>query len=582
MEASRFIRSAESATTPVQAIGLLEEAHRTLELIIEVHPSSDMAVKLATGQGIGTVSLAGVQAAIKAATEQCWTSLSLLCVAHLTFEAEMSKDENVSGYGRTEALVAIATAQGQAGQFSAAFETVALIERAAALTDNRRRADYHAAASRTEALLAIAAAQRQAGQDDDAQLLIGKILADAAATDTSIRAAVLGRVASAQAEAGQFDAAIKTAVSLEDAAERTAVLLGVAAIQNKAGNSEVAQTTTHRAAEAARAIQDPSERAQALNNIAAAYVDMEDMERARATIARAVTALQSEGETSRGSVLTAIATTQTKVGHVEAAQQTLAAAFEAALATEDIKWRLGQFFDISAAQAKAGSAEGARATIDNVIEHAKLAKDHTSLWGYLSSAVHLNDTPIPIAPDQVAEIVESVTSLALQDAPGKEDLFYNLGQFLGEIGAASHVMEILKSLDGWRQEGVLGNLVSGQVKAAQFAEAIETARLTEDLEKRFYSLEKIALAQVKAGQVEAARATIGLATEAVRSSWGDPTYRLTVLAEAQLEAGLAGDAKDSLRAALRAAKSRSQWGNPTSDLQSILEVLSEMHDAALL
>ena len=76
----------------------------------------------------------------------------------------MSKDENVSGYGRTEALVAIATAQGQAGQFSAAFETVALIERAAALTDNRRRADYHAAASRTEALLAIAAAQRQAAK----------------------------------------------------------------------------------------------------------------------------------------------------------------------------------------------------------------------------------------------------------------------------------------------------------------------------------------------------------------------------------------------------------------------------------
>ena len=173
VEASRLIRSAESAPTPEQAISLLEKAHRKLVLITEVHPSSDLAVRLATGQGIGTVSLAGVQAAIKAATEKCWTLLSLLCVARLTFEAAMSEDKtsdnNALSYQRIESLAAIATAQGQAGQFSVAVETVALMDSAAALGDDRRAADYHAAYSRAEALVAIAAAQRQANQADEAQ-----------------------------------------------------------------------------------------------------------------------------------------------------------------------------------------------------------------------------------------------------------------------------------------------------------------------------------------------------------------------------------------------------------------------------
>ena len=257
-----------------------------------------------------------------------------------------------------------------------------------------------------------------------------------------------------------------------------------------------------------------------------------------------------------------------------------------AQATEDIGDRLGQFFDISVAQAKAGSAEGARATIDTAIEHAKLAKDHASLWRSSAMDVGLftlfRDTPIPIATDQVAEIVESVKSLALQDAQGRGDLFHHLGQFLGEIGAANHAMEVSKSLGRWRQDEVLEHLVSGQVRAAQFAEAIETARLIEDPESRLYRLTEIASAQAKAGHAEAARATLGLATEVVRSSREVSAYGLTVLAEAQVEAGLARDAKDSLRAALRAAKSKSQWGDPTSDLQSILEVLSEMHDASLL
>ena len=78
-------------------------------------------------------------------------------------------------------------------------------------------------------------------------------------------------------------------MSIEEAIPRTAALRGIAEVQHKAGNGEAARTTAHRAAEAARAIQDPSERVWELIYIATAYVDMGDMERARTTIDRTVT-----------------------------------------------------------------------------------------------------------------------------------------------------------------------------------------------------------------------------------------------------------------------------------------------------
>ena len=125
VEASRLIMSAENAPAPEQAIRLLEAAHRQLVLIIEAHPSSDLAVKLATGQGVGTVSLAGVQAAIKAATEQCWTTLSLPCVAQLTLDALMSEEEeNRFPLLSLHNFITIASAQMKAGDSGGVQETL--------------------------------------------------------------------------------------------------------------------------------------------------------------------------------------------------------------------------------------------------------------------------------------------------------------------------------------------------------------------------------------------------------------------------------------------------------------------------
>ena len=323
VEASQLIMSAESAPTPAQAISLLEAAHRKLVLITEVHPSSDMAVRLATGQGIGTVSLAGVQAAIKAATEQCWDSLSLLCVARLTVETAMSDDRGRRQFRGTliqvwdKALSLAAKAQAAAGQFGAAVKTAELIE---------------FVRWRAEALRAVAKAQAAAGQFS-AAVKTAELIEDGYWRAT------------AQAAAGQFSAAIETAASIDDVKGRTYAFRAVAEIQTKAGNVADARTTTKRAADAARSIRDPSDRAQALNAVAASYIDMGDKESARATIGLAVEATQAVADVKvRLERLFEIVKAQTKVGQSEAAQQTLTTAFEAARAIEDMETRLSAAF----------------------------------------------------------------------------------------------------------------------------------------------------------------------------------------------------------------------------------------------
>ena len=388
VEAGRLILSAERAATPEQAISLLEEAQRKLELITEVHPSSDMAVKLATGQGIGTVSLAGVQAAIKATTAKCWTSLSLICVLRLisdaTPEGFASPSLSLEIY-----LPVVVAAQAAAGQFSAAVETAELF--------NGWR--------RQQALLEVAVRQRKAGQAEEAQLLMDKVIAAAAAIeDARSRAEALDQIAVAQAEAGQFSAAVETAASIDNLSERTKALLAVAVIQQKAGNVEDARTTASRAADAARAIRDPYNRAPALGDVAATYIEMGDRQSARATIDTAAAGVSDVYAYHQALTLTTVAAAQTKAGNIREARANIRQAAEVAKSIQDSNQRTGrlkaivsvgvdaeQFIeaaqvaelltdpydraralvDVALAQAKAGRVEPARVTIEMAADFAE-------------------------------------------------------------------------------------------------------------------------------------------------------------------------------------------------------------------
>ena len=93
VEASQLIRAAEDARAPEEKIPLLEDARGKLQSVIDNHPASDLALKLATGQSIGAISLPAVDRALETALEGCWTSPTVDCVSRLVLDhAESSGD----------------------------------------------------------------------------------------------------------------------------------------------------------------------------------------------------------------------------------------------------------------------------------------------------------------------------------------------------------------------------------------------------------------------------------------------------------------------------------------------------------
>ena len=69
VEAVGLVGAAESEPSAQERFRLLQRAHELLLDIVERHPSTDLAVKLATGQQIGTISLAGVREAMDQARD---------------------------------------------------------------------------------------------------------------------------------------------------------------------------------------------------------------------------------------------------------------------------------------------------------------------------------------------------------------------------------------------------------------------------------------------------------------------------------------------------------------------------------
>ena len=69
VEAVGLVGAAEREPSAQERFRLLQRAHELLLDIVQRHPSTDLAVKLATGQRIGTVSLAGVREAMDRARD---------------------------------------------------------------------------------------------------------------------------------------------------------------------------------------------------------------------------------------------------------------------------------------------------------------------------------------------------------------------------------------------------------------------------------------------------------------------------------------------------------------------------------
>ena len=157
VEAVQLIQSSQNTLNDKEKLEQLDNALGKLNRIIDKYPSSDLAVKLITGQSIGNINLKTVAESLRAVAKSikevednakkdaCYEAPTTKCVLVIA----LSEAKTIEGaLQRLDALRSIAEAQANAGDIKAAFATAKTIEDA----DDR-----------SGALSGIAVAQANAG-----------------------------------------------------------------------------------------------------------------------------------------------------------------------------------------------------------------------------------------------------------------------------------------------------------------------------------------------------------------------------------------------------------------------------------
>ena len=206
VEAAKLIRTAAEEAGGARKVELLKRARHKMEAIVDSHPSSGLAVKLISGQKIGTVSLAGlddeIEAAVVHACLQAPTPDCVFSIAVVTAKTIEKADR------RALVFFWIAEAQAKAGCIAEAFATAKMIEHAV---------------HRVGAFIEIASVQINEG---DAK------------------------------RAGEtFDIPLETAKMIDGARRRTEVFIEIAAAQTKKGDIERARAIFGIALETAKTIE---------------------------------------------------------------------------------------------------------------------------------------------------------------------------------------------------------------------------------------------------------------------------------------------------------------------------------------
>ena len=241
VEAVKLIQAAGTKQTVAERLSLMESALAKLNEIVENHPSSDLAVKLITGQQIGDISLAGVADAVEILSQfQKQEAARTTCIESL----------DVANPECREWLYDIGSAQLQAGDLQGARKTARWIRDSSIRRDLLRDIDRHV---RDIDRRARHSDQRRVQLVDD-QLRAGN-LEDALETaksihDGDVRAQKLHVIALAQAEivgnqlqAGNLEGALATARSIEYISIRDQAFHDVAEGQAQAGNLSDALAT---------------------------------------------------------------------------------------------------------------------------------------------------------------------------------------------------------------------------------------------------------------------------------------------------------------------------------------------------
>ena len=609
VEIGKLVMSAKSANSPETAISLLDEAHGKLLSIVEDYPSSDAAVKLATGQGIGSLSLASVRDAIRAETQKCWESPSLFCVSRLIVDrAQLYPESNASQEDAVAAIFRAASAQVKLGAWEDARKTV---EIAASFVSKPLKyppggsinwrghsgyMGYPAAIPLAEAEIRfLAASARSTEPIEDAAKRAVKAIEAIEDSDDRIKA--LTHFASVQRKAGNaelsrttFDQAVEAAETIKDSDDRVGALIRIAWAQRKAGHTELSRETLDRAVEATESINGSWDRVWRLSAIASAQSKAGYVEDSQATFDRAVKVAKSILDLyDKGYQLANIALAQANLGDEEVARATIQAA-ETAVALRDALTLAHTYTAVALAQTETGNIEGARMSLREATKAADSFTDSNirteRLRAIVSAAVE-------------AELFTDATKVAMliDDSEGRASALAKVALAQAEAGKKKDAgatidaaLEPAKRIDDPIERGharadiALARAKTGDLEGCLEAInlVLEPGKLIDDPEKRGHVLADIAVVQAKTGNVEDSRATIDLALEAVEAieSANNRAYVLGIVATAQAVVGNKEDSKATIDLALKFALSVEDDNQRTARLrQSVTSRVETGHFA---
>jgi len=371
VEAVQLLQSAEGTTDAMERLKLSEEALGNLNEIVERYPSTDLAVKLITGQAIGSISMADVAAeteelrkkseaeAVPRTWDECQRSPNSRCVVARALDIVVVIEDN---WQSTKTLYEISIAQAMAGDVVGAKKTIAQV---------LNNLDKFQPAQKTSLLTNSASAQLATGDVEGAEETIARALATAEKIwfDMS-KDSALSEIATVQAAAGDVVGAIATMEKIEDNKDRR--WAGIVTVQAAAGNVVGAIATAERIS-----IKNLHSRAKSLVEIARAQAVTGDAAGAEKNIAKALSTAEMIDKDKysgvpefRARLLARIAPAKAASGDLVGAEEIIAQAFATAEMIDTEYGGVGRHAvlkDIASGQAAIGDLGGAKAIIAYLI-----------------------------------------------------------------------------------------------------------------------------------------------------------------------------------------------------------------------
>jgi tetratricopeptide (TPR) repeat protein len=405
-------------------------------------------------------------------------------------------------------------------------------------------------ADRASVLAELAVAQAATGQLEVATATLTQALQlTHSNNNNSANDGALMKIAEAQAQLDQFDAALLTAKSIEDTYFRAITLRNLAMVHAQMEQFAIAISISN-------SIEESTYRISALSNIATTQFRVGQIEASKSTLEQVLDFANSlENIDDKTEVLSKLAITQAQLGQAKAARTTLTQVLQVANSVEHKNITTKTLSEIAQAQIQANQVAAGTATLTQALHLASSDKANIDKANLLYTIAMLQ---MQLSQDEAAKVT---IAQALQAV--------NSDQYSNPRASVSTVVQL-----------ALAQAVMGQVEAS--ASSLTLAlQITSSMEKNkamVGALCEIVKAQVQTGQLELVESTLVQVLE-VANSIDDSFARADVLSKiavTQYKIELSKEAEDTLAEILQLITSQENDITDVIALSNIAVALFEV------